>query len=245
MKTTADGIVIWEVKTGEADRVITILTENGLITAYARGSMKANGRLTAGTSVLSYSNFELASGKTMYTVTEAELERRFIHLYSDAQAYSLAVYFCELLKLLAPTDEDSSEYLKLMLNSLYLLDSAAKPLWQVKAVFELTLMTLSGYMPDVLCCSQCGEYESDMVTFDLNTGSWLCSSCSEKAGLMPTVPFSAVAAMRYIITSEPKKAFSFRLTDKAAEDFAALTESFVRLHVEHKLSTLDFYKQLL
>ena len=48
MKTTAQGLVIWQVKTGEADRVITILTGGGVITAYARsdGLWDIEGHLT-------------------------------------------------------------------------------------------------------------------------------------------------------------------------------------------------------
>ena len=34
MKISVDGLVIWEKKTGEADKVISILTPDGVITAY-------------------------------------------------------------------------------------------------------------------------------------------------------------------------------------------------------------------
>ncbi|MBR4797771.1 MAG: DNA repair protein RecO [Oscillospiraceae bacterium] len=242
MKTATDGIVIWEVKTGEADRVITLLTPGGLVTAYARGSLKPGGRLTGTTAMLSYSNFELASGKNMYTVTDATSQNRFLRIYAQADRYSLAVYFCELMKYLAPTEEDSSEFLRLLLNSLYLLDEDLKPAWQIKAVFELALMTLAGYMPDVDSCSRCGSDESrGGVFFDPLEAAWICSDCLSKEGRIANYQFPVIAAVRYVVHSDIRKAFSFSLSGDACRQFSRLSEDYVLAHLERKPRTLEFY----
>ena len=242
MKTAVDGIVIWEVKTGEADRVITLLTAQGLVTAYAHGSLKPGGRLTGTTAMLSYSNFELASGKNMYTVTDATSQNRFLKIYAQADKYSLAVYFCELMKYLAPTEEDSSRFLSLLLNSLYLLDGDLKPAWQIKAVFELAVMTLAGYMPDVDGCSRCGSPESSGgVFFDPLEASWTCSECLDKEGRPANYLFSVIAAVRYVVHSDTRRAFSFSLTGDAVKQFERLSEEYVLAHLERKPRTLEFY----
>ncbi|MBR4928671.1 MAG: DNA repair protein RecO [Oscillospiraceae bacterium] len=242
MKTATDGIVIWEVKTGEADRVITLLTPGGLVTAYARGSLKPGGRLTGTTAMLSYSNFELASGKNMYTVTDATSQNRFLRIYAQADRYSLAVYFCELMKYLAPTEEDSSAFLSLLLNSLYLLDEDLKPAWQIKAVFELALMTLAGYMPDVDSCSRCGSDESrGGVFFDPLEAAWICSDCLSKEGRIANYQFPVIAAVRYVVHSDIRKAFSFSLSGDACRQFSRLSEDYVLAHLERKPRTLEFY----
>ena len=62
MKLTADALVIWEHKTGEADRVITLLTANGVVSAYAKNSLRPKNKLTSATAMLTYANFELYSG---------------------------------------------------------------------------------------------------------------------------------------------------------------------------------------
>jgi len=242
MKTTTDGIVIWEVKTGEADRVITLLTPDGLLTAYARGSLKPGGKLTGSTAMLSYSNFELSSGKNMFTVVDATSQNRFIKIYSQAEKYALAVYFCELLRNLAPTEDDSMDFLKLILNCLYLLDGDLKPAWQIKAVFELTVMTLSGYMPDVHSCARCGKNESGgAVFFDPLEATWLCSDCLKEMNRMPNFPYSVVAAVRYVVSTDPRKAFSFSLAEDSQKQFSRLCEEYVLAHLEKKPKTLDFY----
>ncbi|MBQ8995477.1 MAG: DNA repair protein RecO [Oscillospiraceae bacterium] len=241
MNVSKDGLVIWSSKTGEADRVLTILTDEGLITAYARGSLRPNGRLTSACTMLSLSNFELATGKNMYTVVNAESQKKFLNIYSDAVSYALATYFCELLKLTVPYNEEAKQYLTVMLNTLYLINNGSKPLWQIKAVFEMTIMTLSGYMPNIFECAQCGALSSDKVFFEYSTGTWLCSSCSEKRGIQADVPFSVMSAIRYIVSAEPQRAFAFELRSPSKEIFCDICERYLVEHIDHDLKTLNYY----
>ncbi len=244
MNISKDGLVIWSVKTGEADKVLTILTEDGLITAYARGSLKPTGRLTSASSILSFSNFELASGKNMYTVVSAESIKKFLHIYSDAVSFALVTYFCEVLRYTVPSDDEAKIYYKLMLNSLYLLNEGNKPLWQVKGVFELTVMTLFGYMPNIMGCSKCGAYQTDTVVWNNSDGSWLCSDCSSGISSGQKIPYSVISAIRYVVSSELQKAFAFDLKSPSKEIFCSICEKYLVDHIDHDLKTLDYYNSI-
>lgn len=244
MNISKDGLVIWSVKTGEADKVLTILTEDGLITAYARGSLKPTGRLTSASSILSFSNFELASGKNMYTVVSAESIKKFLHIYSDAVSFALVTYFCEVLKYTVPTDDEAKIYYKLMLNSLYLLNERNKPLWQIKGVFELTVMTLFGYMPNIMGCSKCGVYQTDTVVWNNSDGSWLCSDCSSSISSEQKIPYSVISAIRYVVSSDLQKAFAFDLKSPSKEIFCSICEKYLVDHIDHDIKTLDYYNSI-
>lgn len=245
MNIAKDGLIIWNARTGEADKVLTILTDEGLVTAYARGCLRPNGRLTSATTMLSFSNFELASGKNMYTVVNAESQQKFLSIYGDAVSYALATYFCEVIRLLMPSGEETRDYLNILMNMLHLLNTKAKPQWQIKAVFELTMMTLSGYMPNVNACVSCGSEQSSFVFFDYNTGSWYCSDCSARKGLSAEIPFSVIRAVQYVITSEPRRAMAFDLKSPAREAFSYLAERFLLTHIEHDVQTLNYYNALI
>lgn len=244
MNISKDGLVIWSVKTGEADKVLTILTEDGLITAYARGSLKPTGRLTSASSILSFSNFELASGKNMYTVVSAESIKKFLHIYSDAVSFALVTYFCEVLKYTVPSDDEAKIYYKLMLNSLYLLNERNKPLWQIKGVFELTVMTLFGYMPNIMGCSKCGVYQTDTVVWNNSDGSWLCSDCSSSISSEQKIPYSVISAIRYVVSSDLQKAFAFDLKSPSKEIFCSICEKYLVDHIDHDIKTLDYYNSI-
>ena len=244
MKLTADALVIWEHKTGEADRVITLLTANGVVSAYAKNSLRPKNKLTSATAMLTYANFELYSGKNMYTVDEAVANRKFIRLSADVLGYSLAAYFCELLKLLAPVEDDVSDFLSLTLNALHLLDAGKKPLPLVKAVFELRAMLYAGYLPDLTACAECGAQDAPAVHFDLLDGVILCESCARKQGKALNCRRAVLSAMRHILYAEPGRAFSFELGDEAMRELSDLAERYVVTHIERTPATLDFYHSL-
>ena len=212
------------------------------MTAYARSSMKPGSKLTGSTSMLSFSNFELSTGRNMYTVVDATSQNRFPGIFNNIQKYALATYFCELLRNLAPIEEDSTEYLKLVLNCLYLLDKDIKKEWQIKAVFELSIMSISGYMPDVNSCSICGTTVSKgAVFFDSQNAFWICSDCLSKANRPSNYNYSVISAVRYVVNSEAAKAFAFTLSDENAKQLGHLCENYVLDHLEKKPNTLDFY----
>ena len=240
MKISMNGLVIWEVKTGEADRVITILGENGLITAYSKGSLRPKNKLTSSTAMLSYSNFELYSGKTMYNIDDAISKERFIALFTDVERYYYASYFCELMKYLAPIDDDAHDYLALMLNTMHLLNERKKNEHLIKPVFEMRLMTIAGYMPDLTGCVDCADSQLKNGYFDMQNGIWYCELCAKQHGKPINCSIPSFAALRHIIYSESRKIFSFEIPENAILEINKLSSKYVQIHIDHSLTTLDF-----
>ena len=112
MQIVTDGIVLREVKTGESDRILTILTrDQGVVSAAAKHSLRLKNKLSAATGLLCWSDFTLFSGKTMYTVDEASAKKIFFELRSTMEGLSLALYMAELTGLLAPEGEAAGAYL--------------------------------------------------------------------------------------------------------------------------------------
>ena len=107
---------------------------------------------------------------------------------------------------------------------------------------ELRLMSLSGYMPDLLGCASCGAYDADDMTFDRQNGCLYCPDCGEGGD-----PLTAgqLAAMRHICLAEPKKLFAFTLPDDSLQKLANITEGYMHTHLNHSFRTLQFYKSVL
>ena len=172
-KIRTDGLVIREKHTGESDRIITILTRDaGVLRAFATGARKLTGRSMSATQLLCFSNFVLTHSRDTYRVAEAEPVEVFFDLRTDIEKLSLAQYFCELCALLAPVEDQSEEYLRLILNSLKFLADDRLPKAQIKSVFELYILSLSGYMPDLVQCVKCGEEKA--LWFDMLGGHVYC-----------------------------------------------------------------------
>lgn len=244
MKTTTDALVIWENKTGEADRVITLLTPDGILSAYARNSLKPNNKLTSSTAMLSYSDFDLYPGKNMFTVDDAKIRHCFVHLFTDVEGYALSAYFCDLLRLLAPVGDDASAFLSLMLNALAMINEDKRPKDIIKSVFELKILEYAGYAPDIHSCRNCGAEEDTPGFFDLLDSTWLCRRCCAKKEMPLNCAQGAIAAIRHILNSALSKAFAFELGESALKNLVDLCEHYTIAKVEKKLDTLDFYKTL-
>lgn len=85
----------------------------------------------------------------------------------------------QLAEELAPEGEEAEEYLKLFLNCLHLLEQKKRTVDFIKPVFELRMLTMSGYMPDLVGCQQCGEYEAEGFYFFPATGTLVCTDCQK------------------------------------------------------------------
>ena len=242
MHLNTDGLVITENTTGESDRIVTLLTrDHGIIRAFARGAKSVKNRNMSGTQIFAYSRFSVYRGRDAYIIDDAQPIEVFYKLRENLESISLAQYFCELAAYFAPEENDADEYLSVILNALYLWSNGKRPQPFLKAVTELRLMSLSGYMPSLLACNGCGKYIDDVMYFDSQNGLIHCQECSSYG-----IPISSgiLTAMRHICLSDPKKIFSFSMPDESLKFLSSVTEDYMSRHIDKKFKTLSFYKSL-
>ncbi len=243
-KITAPGLVIREQSIGESDKLITVLTaQYGLVRAFSRGAKKTKSKKLAATSLLAYGDFTFSKTRDAYSVDEALVKEVFFELRQDVEKMALAQYFCQLANEFCEEDYESEEILRLFLNALWLLKTDKKSTDFIKSVVEFRLMAIGGYMPDLLACDSCGEYETDIMFFSYDSGKIYCNSCISR-GTGVSVPNSVVQAMRFTALSEFEKIFSFTLSDDALKRFGEITENYLLHKTERKFSTLDFYRTI-
>jgi len=243
MKISTSGLIIREHHVGEADRLVTVLTrDQGLMRAFASGARNVKGKKQAATQLLSYGNYVFASSKDAYRITEAECLDVFFDLRSDLIKLSLAQYFCELCNYLAPEQDDASDYLRLMLNGLKFLEQGKVSHFQLKSVIELSLMTLSGYMPDMDGCHVCEQLFEEM-SFDPYAGVLTCPH--HRNGQSISISTGVVQAIRHITHAPLNKVFFFSLSEGGLSQLFRVSEAFVRAQLDREFKTLDFYHSLL
>lgn len=244
LKITAPGLVIREQSIGESDRLITVLTaKHGLVRAFSRGSKNAKSKKLAATSLLAYSDFTFSKSRDAFSVEEAAVKEVFFELRSDIEKMALAQYFCELSYEFCEEDYESEEILRLFLNSLWLLKEGKKEAGFIKAVTELRLMALSGYMPAVVGCDSCGKYESEKMYINLESGKLFCDSCNRESGCV-CMSLSVVTALRFVCLSELSRIFSFTLKGKSLNEFCSLCEDYLIRKTQRKFKTLEFYNSI-
>ncbi len=246
MLITTDGLVIKQRTMDTDDSLLTILTKDlGVVYAYAKGAKRMKSSLLSSTELLCYSHFVLFKNRERYSVNNADLNQVFFGVREDITKLSLATYFAQLSGIVLPVEEPEEEALRLFLNCLHLLEKDKLPQTQLKAIFELRLMTLCGFMPDLVGCAGCGTYEAVEMYFLPQSGEILCGNCKGRAA-MPVFPLSrsVLQAMRHIIYSDFSKLFAFALAPESLEQLSLASERFIKAQVDIPLPSLDFYQSL-
>ncbi len=246
MFKTTRGLILREVKYKEADRILTVLTEDmGKITVKARGALRKGSKLSAATQSLVFSELTMFENKSKWSVNEGSTIEEFKGLRSDIAALSLASYIAECIEALATEEQPEPQLLRLALNSLYALSYDLYPQQHIKAAFELRLMSISGYEPELSVCAQCGDGMEQGGYFVPSHGCVLCRECMDRIAA-PKLKISAatIQAMRYIVSAEPKKLLSFSLSDEAAKELYKASEEYLTVQTERKFQTLDYWKKV-
>lgn len=243
LKTKA--LVIHVTEYHDHDALLLLLTpEHGRISAKVRGLRRKNSVLSASCQLLAFSEFTLFEYRQMYTVNEANVIELFMPLRNDLQKLSLGTYFAQIGDTVALEDAPSSEILSLILNCLYALSNLNIPQAQVKAVFELRIVSIAGYTPNLSYCVLCGE--GTPIYFDFSGGVLFCENCGGyNQSPYQKIDAGVLDALRYILSCDPKRLFSFRVGDATLRNLALLTETYLLTQFELRFPTLDFYKSLL
>lgn len=245
MQLTVNGIVLRNHKAGE-DRILHILTpQQGVLTAYANKANQLRSKLSSATELLCYSNFVLFHYRDRYVVDKSDPNHLFFGLRGDFDKLCLASYFAQLALELCPRGEPAEEPLRLLLNTLHYLEEGNRDHRMLKALFELRLLTLTGFMPNLVACRECGSYEADYMLFHLVNGDLLCKNCCDsdhEPGAIAASP-GVLAAMRHILYSQPERLFSFSLAEKSLDRLARLSERYLLAQVDKGFSALDLYHQ--
>lgn len=238
---TTEGLVLKEASVGESDRLVTLMTrEHGIIKAFAAGAKNITSKKGAATALLTYSSFTVLQKNGTNRIYEATPITSFFSMGSDITVLALSQYICELALVFGQEGTANEELLRLVLNSLHFLIKEKRDPYLIKAITELRIAVLGGYTPDLVACSQCGEFESDLMYFDLSNGTLCCGECSV---LKEGIPLSRtmLSAMRHIVYSKFEKLYSFQIPEDSAFMLSNVIERFITLQTDYNFKTLEFF----
>ena len=261
MVFAADGIITKVINVGVSDKLINIITpEKGRIGVMVKGGRSPAGKYTSLTQLFTYGNFEISEKNGMYWLRGGSIIDPFYNLSSDISRVALAAYLCDLANEMTDEDGESEEIMRLLLNSLFLIGQDKKPQALIKSVFELRAAAISGYLPELSGCVYCDGEVPELTYLDVMGGRLVCSDCLAKrnakkipkstdfddlvetsilCGMSP----STLTALRYIVSVEANKMFSFALKGETElNELSRATETYILSHLGRSFDSLDFYK---
>ena len=259
MQYTVDGLVIREVEAGENDKRITLLTaQRGKITVSAKGARSLKSKYMNAIGLFTYGNYEITERAGYSWLGGASIIEPFYPIRDNIDRLSLASYIVDVAGELSGAEEPAEELLRLTLNTLYAIANDLKPYPQIKAVYELRAMAMSGYMPMLGECGLCGKDKSELMYLDIMNGMLKCDECirklnsnreitvSEDGASVILVPlnYGALSTARYIAEAPLSKVMSFVCDEKTLEMLCKMSETYLLHHLEKNFSSLDFYNSI-
>lgn len=239
---TVMGMVLQASPVGEYDKRIVLLTrERGKIAAFARGARKPNSTLVSCCQSFVFGTFTLYEGRNSYNVVCAQIENYFERLQEDWERVCYASYFMEVAEYLTRENVDGSDMLKLLYQSLRVLQKGEMSKKLMQYIFELKILCYDGEMPQMYECISCGrEVEQEPVFFAKRGG--ICHgdhvgavSGGEQGILLKTGTWRA---MQYIVSAPVTKVYSFAVSPEVEQQLGQVAEEYVRYQINHEFKSL-------
>lgn len=235
------GIIIKQSDYGEGHRMLSIFAEDyGIIKAVNYRAKKSKSSLAA-SQFLCFGDFELYKGiKEIATVNRVDTQDGFYHIAEDVEKLSLCVYMADITYALLGNNNPDNDILRAFLNAVYALNYRDYSIDKVKAAYELKMMTLGGYMPNIDCCTGCGSGET--FAFDIERGGMVCGNCMGKYSIR--INEGVYKALRYIVCSDNKKMLSFGGNDALYKKLSEITEKYVSIQLDCQFKSLEYLKAI-
>jgi DNA repair protein RecO (recombination protein O) len=178
------GVVLRSVKLGEADKIVTIMTQgSGKVRAVAKGIRKTTSRFGARLEPFTHVSLMLYHGRgQLDTITQAEIIAPHMAIREDLGLFAAGETMLEAVDKVAEEHERNVRLVVLLLAGLRALEARPADPSAVAESFMLKLLSLSGFHPSLTACAVCGA--KDPQLFSAGLGGAVCANCAE-SGVVP------------------------------------------------------------
>ena len=240
-----EAVVLRSFRLGEADRVLHLYTlARGRVGAVAKGVRRTKSRFGARLEPMSHVELLLHQGSgELQTVTGVELLESHRAAREDPYRLGVGLVGLEAMLRLFSEQEANPQAFRALTRFLELLDgvpSGDRNGRQAKhdplvLSFQLKLLWLSGYLPHVTSCAECGA-ETDLAGYSPRAGGAVCSNCDD--GSLPLSP-DGVRGIEALLRRPMSQAADVGLGDRAARDALRVIAASYEYHGGFRLRTLS------
>jgi DNA repair protein RecO (recombination protein O) len=237
---------------GEADRLLTLFTlEMGKVRALAKGARKPRSRKAGHLEPFTRSTLQLARGRDILLVTQADTLEAYTALRDDLLLITYAAYVIELLDRFTYEEGENRALYKLLVSTLARLDdqdASAKSFFSPDLVvryYEMRLLDLLGFRPQMFQCAGCGEdIQPQDQFFSAEAGGVLCPNCGPKNAGARHISLLALKYMRHYQRSSFSEAARAQPGALTYREIETLMQYYLTYLLERGLNTPAFLRRL-
>jgi DNA repair protein RecO (recombination protein O) len=186
-------VVLRGVKLGEADRIVSFLTEGrGKVRAVAKGLRRPGSRFGARLEPTSHVALQCWEGRNLDVVTQVETLDANRRLRESYEVFTQAAAMLEVVDHVAQEDQANVPLYRMLVGALRTLSETPGP--AVAVAFFWKLLSLEGFHPVLEACARCQRPCEGAAVFDLADGGVLCGGCAEPSGVLVDAAALALVA---------------------------------------------------
>jgi DNA repair protein RecO (recombination protein O) len=226
------GVVLRTIKLGEADRIVTILTQtSGKVRAVAKGIRRPGSRFGARLEPTSHVALQCYRGRELDIVTQVETIDAFRPLREHYGCLTHAISMLEAVDQIAQERERNLALYRMLVGALRTLAERPSPV--VSAAFFWKLLSLEGFHPILDACARCGSDDGPFTAFDLGEGGVLCEPCSHLIGRR--VSPETLAVVEQIVGGSLNRVLADPPTGPVLTEVERLAVGALEYHSERRL----------
>jgi DNA repair protein RecO (recombination protein O) len=242
-----EAIVLRRQDLRETSLILTFYTKDfGKIKGVMRGA-RGSRALCGGGALEVFSHdevvfYERKSGD-VHTVSQCELINFFDPVRKSLKRLAYADYIVELLDSVTATGDKNPAVFELLLGSLKFLagEASAK---RVARIFEIRLLGLSGLMPTLETCANCGGGVDGAARFSFRHGGLICRKCTgADRTAVPILP-GTVKFIEHVRSLPFDKVERIKVSADIGRELEAILRKFLDYHIERRLKTVEFLKEI-
>jgi DNA repair protein RecO (recombination protein O) len=240
-----EAVVLRHSDWGEADRLLNLFTlEMGKVRAIAKGVRKLRSRKAGHLEPFTHVNLLLARGRDMPLITQADTVEAFLAVRENLLLSTHAYYVVELLDRFTYEEGENRALFYLLVDTLGRLTQDNIPDRAVR-FFELRLLDLVGFRPQLFKCLMCGEeIKAQDQYFSAEQGGVLCPLCGPKVREARPITMNVLRYLRHFQRSNWNEAARAPLEDGLNRELEMVLQYYITYLLERGLNTPAFLRRV-
>jgi DNA repair protein RecO (recombination protein O) len=240
-----EAVVLGHIEFGEADRILKLFTlEKGKISAIAKGVRKIRSRKAGHLEPFTRVQLFLAKGRNLDIITQAETVNPYMGLRNNLKKMAWASYVVEVLDKFTYEEGQNIGIFRLLASTLERLESQDYA-ETVIHYYEMRLLDLLGFRPQLFTCIDCGEkiIHQDQFFSPLGGGT-VCPKCAPARSEAWPLDKEVLRYLRHLQRSRWQQVESVIIPRAIEEGVADLVERYLTYLLERKLNTPEFLREI-
>jgi DNA repair protein RecO (recombination protein O) len=238
-----EAIVLRHSDWGEADRLLSLFTrEEGKLRAIAKGVRRLRSRKAGHLEPFTRVKLMLAHGRDLWIVTQAETVAAYLALREDLERIAHASYAVELLDRFTYEEGANRPLFDLLAITLQRLNEGQPPFTLLR-YYELRLLDLLGFRPELFRCVGCGdEIQPQDQFFSPLLGGVLCPRCGSQDASARPISVNALRFLRHFQRSTYAEATRAVIPVPVQQEMETRMQDYLTYYLERGLNTPGFLR---